>query len=53
MYFMMRKHDFLGTNIVEHYIPVGDVQPIRRPPYRTPFALREEMQSQIQTMLKG
>jgi len=27
------------------------VQPIRRPPYRTPFALREEMQSQIQTML--
>lgn len=44
-------NDFPGTNIVEHCIPVGDVQPIRRPPYRTPFALREEMQSQIQTML--
>jgi hypothetical protein len=44
-------NDFLGTNIVEHHIPVGDVQPIRWPPYRTPFALREEMQSQIQTML--
>ena len=43
--------DFPGTNIVEHYIPVGDVQSISRPPYRSPFALREEIQSQIQTML--
>jgi len=31
MYLMMRKHDFPGTNNVEHYVPVGDVQPIRRP----------------------
>ena len=53
MYFMMRKHDFPGTNIVEHHIAVGDVQPIRRPPYRTHFALRDEMQSQIQTLDKG
>jgi hypothetical protein len=45
-------NDFPGTNIVEHHIPVGDVQPIRRPPYRTHFALRDEIQSQIQT-LKG
>ena len=44
-------NDLPRTNIVEHHIPVGDVQPIRRLPCRTPFALREEMQSQIQTML--
>ena len=46
-----KTNDFPRTNIVELYIPVDDVQPIRRPPYRTPFALRQEMQSQIQTML--
>jgi hypothetical protein len=44
-------HYFKGTNVVEHEIPVGDVQPIRRPRYRTPYALRHEMQRQVQDML--
>ena len=34
-----------GTNFIEHEILVGDAQPIRRPPYRTPFALRGEMKA--------
>jgi len=36
-------YDFKGTNVVEHEIPAGDVQPTRRPQYRTPYALRHEM----------
>jgi hypothetical protein len=31
---------------------VGDAQSIRRPPYRTPYALRGEMKSQIEKMLE-
>jgi hypothetical protein len=36
---------------MEHQILVGDAKPIRKLPYRTPYALREEMQDQIQKML--
>jgi hypothetical protein len=36
---------------MEHQILVGDVKPIQKPPYRTPYALRGEMQDQIQKML--
>jgi len=43
--------NFKGTNVIEHQIPVGDAQPIRRPQYRTPYALREEMQKHVQNML--
>jgi hypothetical protein len=45
-------NDFKGTTVIEHEIQVGDAQPIRRPPYRTPYALREEMERQVQDMLK-
>ena len=44
-------NDFMGTNVVEHEILLTDPRPIRRPPYRTPYALRDEMQSQVQKML--
>ena len=44
-------NDFKGTNVIEHQILVGDAQPIRRPQYRTPYALRNEMQRQVQDML--
>jgi hypothetical protein len=44
-------NDFKGTSVIEHQIPVGDARPIRRPPNRTPYALRGEME-QIQNMLK-
>ena len=33
-------NDFQGMNVLEHHVPVVDMQPIRRSPYRTPFALR-------------
>jgi len=33
-------------------MPVGDAQPIRRFKYRTPYALRGEMEQQIQKMLQ-
>ena len=45
------SNDFKGTNVVEHQILVGDAAPIRRPPYKTPYALRQEMQDQVQKML--
>ena len=37
--------------MVQHEIQVGDSKPIRKPPYRTPYALRQEMQTQVQKML--
>lgn len=45
------SNDFKGTNVVEHQILEGDTAPIRRPLYRTPYALRQEMQDQVQKML--
>jgi hypothetical protein len=45
-------NDFMGTTVIEHEIPVGDARPIRRPPYRTTYALRDEMEQQVQKMLR-
>ena len=45
-------NDFKRTNKIEHEILVGDARPIRRPQYRTPYALREEMQEQVDKMLE-
>ena len=45
-------NDFKGTDVIKHDIPVGDAQPIRRPPYRTPYALRGEMKAQVEDMLR-
>jgi len=42
--------DFKETKVTEHQT-LGDANPIRRPPYRTPYASREEMQTQVQNML--
>jgi hypothetical protein len=44
-------NDFKSTTVVEHKIIVTDPTPIRRPQYRTPFALRGEMESQVKDML--
>jgi hypothetical protein len=44
-------NDFKGTYIIEHQIIVDNVPLIRRPQYRNPYALREEMKSQIEKML--
>jgi hypothetical protein len=43
-------NDYKGTNVMEHEIPIGDARPIRRPQYRTPYALRQEMKTQVQNM---
>jgi hypothetical protein len=43
---------FKGTSVIEHQIPVGDAQPIRRHPYRMPYALRGEMEQHIENMLQ-
>ena len=46
------SNDFKGTTVIEHHIPVGDAQPMRRPQYRTPYALRDEMEQHVQKMLQ-
>ena len=45
------SNDFKGTDLVEHRIVTGDANPIRKAPYRVPFALRQEMQNQVNDML--
>jgi hypothetical protein len=45
------SNDFRGTNVIEHEIHVGDARPIRCPPYRTPYALGDEMKAQVEKML--
>jgi len=37
-------NDFKSTDVIEHKIVVTDPTPIRRPQYRTPYALRGEME---------
>jgi len=46
------SNDFKETTVIEHYLPVGEAQPIRRPQYRTQYALRDEMEQQVQKMLQ-
>ena len=46
------SNDFRGTDLVEHKIVTGDAKPIRKPPYRVPFALRKEMEDQVQNLLR-
>jgi hypothetical protein len=46
------SNDFKSTDLVEHRIITGDAAPIRRAQYRVPFALREEMETQVQDMLQ-
>jgi hypothetical protein len=45
------SNDFQGTDLVEHRIVTGDAKPIRKPPYRVPFALRKELNTQVKDML--
>jgi len=50
-FFHDEENDFKCTNVMEHQIQVGDVKPIRKQPYRFPYALRQEMQDQVQKMI--
>jgi len=44
-------NDFKSTDVIEHQILLEDNKPIRRPQYKTPFALKEEMKAQVENML--
>jgi len=46
------SNDFRGTDLIEHRIVTGDAKPVRKPPYRVPFALRKEMDKKVQDMLE-
>jgi hypothetical protein len=46
------SHDFPRTDLVEHRIVTGDTRPIRKSSNRVPFALRKEMENQVQEMLR-
>ena len=43
-------NQFKGTDLIVYRIITGDAKPIRKAPYRVPFALREEMESQVRDM---
>jgi hypothetical protein len=42
----------LKSTDVEYHIETADARPIRRPPYRVPFALRGQMETEVQGTLK-
>jgi len=44
-------NNFKSTNVLVHKIEAGDATPIKKAPYKTPFALRQEMNRQVQKML--
>jgi len=44
-------NDLKGTNFIQHEVPIGDALPITRPQYRTPYALKQEMQAQVENVL--
>jgi hypothetical protein len=43
---------FKGRDLGDHRIVTGDARYIRKAPYRVPFALRQEMETQVKDMLK-
>jgi hypothetical protein len=43
--------DFQNSGFAEHKIVTADAKLIRKSPYRVPFALRKEMEDQVQNML--
>jgi len=52
VFHMNEDSPFQGTDLVEHRVITGDARPIRKAPYRVPFALREEMETQVKDMLR-
>lgn len=44
-------NDFKSTDVIEHRIETGDAAPIKKPQYPIPFALREEVDMQVEIML--
>ena len=50
--FHEQTNDFKGTTVIEHQILVDNARPIRKPQYRVPYSLREEMKTQVENMLQ-
>jgi hypothetical protein len=46
-----KRNDFKSRGEVEYRIEKGEALPIRRAPYRIPFALKQEVDNQIQDTL--
>jgi hypothetical protein len=47
----VETNDFKGTDLLEDEILVGDARPRRKPQYRIPHSLMDEMKTQTQQML--
>jgi len=45
------SNDFKGTDVIGHQIVLEDTRPIRKPQYRVPYALRDEMKTQVIKMM--
>ena len=46
------KSNIGRTGLIQHSIDTGDSRPIKQPPRRIPFAMREELGKQVQEMLE-
>jgi len=46
-----RSNDFQDSDFAEHKIVTADEKPIRKSPYRVSFALKKEMEDQVQNMV--
>jgi len=47
-----QTNDFKETAVIGHQILVDNARPIRKPQYRIPYSLREEMKTQVENMLQ-
>jgi hypothetical protein len=52
IFHVLGTNDFKGTDLIEHRIVTGNVKSIEKKPYRVPYALREEMYTQVKDMFK-
>ena len=50
--FAKNEFDIGKSNILKAHIETGNSKPIKRKPYRTPFAYRDEVRRQVDEMLK-
>jgi len=48
---VIESNDFIGTDVIQHQIVLEDTRPIRKPQYRVPYALRDEMKTQVKKVL--
>ena len=49
--FALTENKLGETELVEHSIQLNDTIPIRTPPWRLPYALRNELDSELQKLL--